>query len=183
PFVDGDGGVHKLAARGVSVSNTANCPLRWPMSRFARCLLVTAGLLGCWREPLARGQLQKEPTEPITAPVSTPPPAAPLDGHGDPLPDDAIRRIGTVQFRQGGPVHVVLLSQDGKVLVSGGEDEKVCIWDPATGKELRQLPRLASPGLALAMAPDGKMLASGGPNHGVAFWDPATSRNLRRWYW
>src|SRR5437763_1227334 len=59
------------------------------------------------------------------------------DPHGDPLPEGAIARIGTVRLRHAGPVTALAYSHDGKVLASGSEDGTIRLWDAANGKELQ----------------------------------------------
>src|SRR5437870_3336261 len=57
-----------------------------------------------------------------------------VDRHGDPLPPDALVRIGTIRLRQ--PHPQTLFSADGKTLISAGADHTVRTWDVATGKYL-----------------------------------------------
>src|SRR5205085_2156708 len=55
----------------------------------------------------------------------------------------------------------------------------VRLWDPATGKVVREL---ATPHLTtytVAYSPDGRTLATGGMTGGICLWDPATGRLLR----
>jgi RNA polymerase sigma factor (sigma-70 family) len=60
------------------------------------------------------------------------------DRHGDPLPEGAISRLGTVRFRHGGYVTWLTFTPDGKQIISHGYDA-VRIWEAATGKEIARL--------------------------------------------
>jgi RNA polymerase sigma factor (sigma-70 family) len=55
------------------------------------------------------------------------------DLHGDPLPEGALVRLGTVRFRHPGGCNAVALSPDGKVLATEGSGT-VRLWDPTTGE-------------------------------------------------
>jgi WD40 repeat protein len=65
-----------------------------------------------------------------------------VDLYGDPLPEGALVRMGTVQLRHDGAR--VRFSADGKTLTTWGQDFTVRTWDMATGKQLR-LQRLVQP--------------------------------------
>src|SRR5262249_1856237 len=59
------------------------------------------------------------------------------------------------------PLFAVAFAPDGKTLASGGEDGVLRLFDPASGKEVRQVNGLGTLA-ALTFSPDGNVLASGG---------------------
>ncbi len=61
------------------------------------------------------------------------------DRYGDPLPDNAIARLGTIRLRhQTSPTNGVAFSRDGTMLVIGGYGGEVTVWERATGKLIRR---------------------------------------------
>jgi WD40 repeat protein len=60
------------------------------------------------------------------------------DRHGDPLPDRAIARLGTLRFRHGDSIASVAFTTDGKQILSHSFGS-IVLWDATTGKELRRL--------------------------------------------
>jgi WD40 repeat protein len=75
-----------------------------------------------------------------------------------------------------GPV-VVLASDGGRLLASGGTDGRILIWHMPEGKLVRRLP---AKGIvrSLAIARGGKVLASAGDEHIIQLWDPESGKAL-----
>jgi RNA polymerase sigma factor (sigma-70 family) len=94
--------------------------------------------------------------DPAAAPTD-PAPQPRADAQGDALPEGVIARLGTVRLR--GVRGSLVYAPDGKLLASatGSAGEAVTLWDPATGKPIRQFPGVATL-TRLAFAPDGKRL-------------------------
>jgi len=89
-------------------------------------------------------------------------PQARLDAFGDPLPERAIARLGTVRFRQRNDLKHMTFTPDGKRLVTQNYDG-VSVWDVATGREL--LHRAPEKGRGLDygdLSPDGKLVVMWG---------------------
>jgi RNA polymerase sigma factor (sigma-70 family) len=111
------------------------------------------------------------------APHEEPPPdpgagqADHLDAHGDPLPPDALARLGTVRLRPGGPVCGLAFSTDGRALATIGSDFNLCMWQIPSGRLLARLPRQSGSCNALAFSRDGKSLAASGPGGDIAVYD------------
>jgi WD40 repeat protein len=76
------------------------------------------------------------------------------DLYGDPLPEGAIARLGTVRLRHFGVSKLAFLPA-GKTFLSGSY-ESIRLWDIATGKELRAFTGKQSWAQYVAFAPDGK---------------------------
>jgi WD40 repeat protein len=103
------------------------------------------------------------------------------DQYGDPLPDGALARLGSVRLRHVG-THQVVFSADGKSLLSTGEDHVVRRWDISTGKLLDAQPFALPPddsGASPFLSPDGKTLACLGQKR-LYFLDAVTGKELHR---
>src|SRR5689334_5204869 len=59
------------------------------------------------------------------------------DRHGDPLPEGALARLGTIRLRHPGLIQSVSLSPNGKLVASAG-GKAVRLWDVASGKLIRE---------------------------------------------
>jgi RNA polymerase sigma factor (sigma-70 family) len=93
---------------------------------------LTAGFAFCLHQPAepAAQAAVGEPVAVAAVPVGT-------DLHGDPLPDGAVARLGTVRFNHGDGLNGLYFLDDGKTILSEGNGF-LRFWDAATGKELRQ---------------------------------------------
>src|SRR5438876_3756927 len=63
-----------------------------------------------------------------------------VDSYGDPLPDGALARLGTVRLRHGDAGARIVFSKDGKQLASAGQDG-VAIWEVSSGKRVQHIAR------------------------------------------
>lgn len=82
---------------------------------------------------------------------------------GDPLPERALFRSGTMHYRHPDGINAAALSPDGKRLATAGA-LCICIWDLDSGRCLRVLRDCdvaigTEKGMKLAFSPDGKCLA------------------------
>jgi hypothetical protein len=75
-------------------------------------------------------------------------------------------------------VYAVALAPDGNLLASGSRNKKLRLWDPRTGRLVRELTGHAGAVRALAFSPDGTVLACGShskrravPDE-IVLWDP-----------
>lgn len=80
------------------------------------------------------------------------------DLYGDPLPEGAVMRLGTIQRRTAGAQ--IAVTADGKSVLSLLAGKYLCIWDAATGKlrEKRKLPGDSFNSLAV-FSSDGRLSA------------------------
>ena len=126
------------------------------------------------------------PQEPPATEVKTPQeaPAPRLDLYGDPLPDRAIARLGSLKLRHLGQVLCVAYSPDGKVIATGGEDRCIRLWDAETKKSMREL-RADGRVTSLAFSPGGCTIAAGEgsdflvkEDHAIHIWRVSTGREI-----
>ncbi|MBB2943142.1 WD40 repeat protein [Actinoplanes lutulentus] len=89
------------------------------------------------------------------------------------LPDPALRRAFT--GRTAG-INALAIAPDATWLVSGGEDGVLRLWDPESGREIRQLGSHKRGVTALAVSADGGSVASGSADGSVRLWDVPTGR-------
>lgn len=106
-----------------------------------------------------------------------------VDCFGDPLPEGALLRFGSVRYRAGAGINHAAMSSNGKLLAAAGESG-ITIVDLATGKP-RYLRETEVPNgfdsnrSLLAFSPDGKQLVSLTEGGSLRFWDVATGKRLR----
>jgi WD40 repeat protein len=89
----------------------------------------------------------------------------------------ALARLGTTHFRQGFFTRSVAFAPDGKTLACAASGRGLCLWDLATGEQLRQIGRSRDAGAA-AFSPDGKTLAASLDTDGPGIYEAATGRKV-----
>lgn len=107
-------------------------------------------------------------------------PAPRRDAYGDPLPQGAVARLGSVQLRHPSLSDLCFI-QDGKTLLTLGRDHTLRSWDLATGQPgpITRLPGLETAGTGHTITPDGKIVAwKAGSN--LIFWDRASGKEITR---
>ena len=70
----------------------------------------------------------------------------------------------------------VAFSPDGSLLAGGGSDQRVHLWNVATGEPLPPLDGLQEPGGSVAFSPDARTLAASDSGGAVRLWNLATRR-------
>src|SRR5262249_29579041 len=105
--------------------------------------------------------------------------AARKDQVGDPLPDGALARMGSVRFRSVTTINSLAFAPDGKSLVTAGYANHLTFWDLATGKVTRTLTIPVTNVTALQYSRDGKVLALTCGDSTVRILDAATGAEKR----
>lgn len=145
-------------------------------------LLVATGA-GLAVLPLASPQpAEEKPKENAPPPQEAKPPR--LDRFGDPLPEGALARLGTMRLRHGRGTNLAFAA-DGKSLRSCGADSILRTWDRTTGRLLREQrpPSQAAPFSPFILSSDGRLLAYQDDSKGeFCLWDISRNR-LRHLPW
>lgn len=173
------GGAANVSAEVATLVSGAARTLAFTQRKVALALLLTLSVLGLGAGALAQRAWPAKrpapavPAENAGANKSNGADAPLVDRHGDPLPEGAIVRLGTVRLRHPEGVECVTFSPDGKTIACGAGGP-IRFWDRATGKLLRQVHhkgRLTS----IAYSPDGRWFASVGGEH-VRVWNASSGK-------
>jgi len=181
-----------LARTAAGVANLAETPATFLARSTLRAVLFSklrmyAALLCCLMGVAGLGAAlvlphsHEEGPSGVPSDQATPPPekatAGPrLDRYGDPLPPEALWRLGTVRLRHKSDVVGAVFGAGGKVLATRGYDSEIRLWDPASGVQLRTLDHGYYE--TLAVSPDGKALSTAGISAGI-LWEVETGKKLR----
>jgi WD40 repeat protein len=155
--------------------------------RFASIILLAASTLVAGVGLLALSTPSPQPAEERAEdkPSATPPSARPQvrrDQAGDPLPAEALSRLGTIRFRHGDSIHSLAFTPDGKTIVAQGYDD-LRIWELATGK---QIPRVGNKSVGTGttndVSPNGRLAVVLFPDQEgyVGLLEVATGRIVQR---
>ncbi len=79
----------------------------------------------------------------------------------------------------GSYINYLVMTPDGKSLLSSSADKKIKIWDFSTGKEIRTLIEASIPINYFAISPDWQTLATGGTGNTIAIWDFDSGKKIR----
>ncbi len=125
---------------------------------------------------------QPESEVPPAAAEKRPEPRPAVDAHGDPLPDGAIARVGTLRFNHGDGLNALFFSPDGKTILSTGNGG-IRFWDADNGKERDRIhsPKTSFQDQTVLLA-NGKILISlneGWPGDVVLRWDLEQKKEIR----
>jgi WD40 repeat protein len=91
------------------------------------------------------------------------------DAFGDPLPEHAVARLGTVRWKDQSHIDSIRYSPDGKKILTL---PRARLWDAATGKKLPPLANQDKYFLEVAaFSADSKLLAAPLSRNNIALWD------------
>jgi WD40 repeat protein len=98
---------------------------------------------------------------------------------GDPLPEGALARMGSIRLRSETSISAISFSPDGKSLVTAGYSSKITFWDIATGRPARTISVAGNSVNGLEFSRDGKVLAVACDNSTIRLLDPSSGAEKR----
>jgi WD40 repeat protein len=118
-----------------------------------------------------------DPPPPDGGPIPAKKVTAATDLLGDPLPNGALARLGTIRFRPAEGGCKLRFAPDGRTLISHTKEE-VRVWDSATGRECYHFAIPTAAGWTWDLTPDGRALATQSRDSAIRVWDTATGKML-----
>jgi WD40 repeat protein len=125
------------------------------------------------------------------------PESAKTDAHGDPLPPQALARLGSTRWRHADRIAYVAYAAKGKEFVTLATDGTICVREVGTGKELRRCgtrevitrrdgdlfvsgpDQLVEQIRPVALSADGTVAAVATSKDDVRLWDVTTAKELQ----
>lgn len=86
----------------------------------------------------------------------------------------------TTQSGHVGGTNAARLSPDGKWLITAGVDGTACLWDVATGREVRRFPGHPEGVVSAVFSPDSRTVLVGGYESAAKIWDIETGKLIRQ---
>jgi len=84
-----------------------------------------------------------------------------------------------VQLGHSDFVYSVAFSPDGKLALSGSEDNSLKLWQVSTGRELRTFKGHSDSVYSVAFSPDGRLALSGSSDSTLKLWEVSSGRDMR----
>lgn len=73
----------------------------------------------------------------------------------------------------------MVISRDGKLLVTGSTDDTVRLWDVEQGKRIREIEAEQDGVYSVALSPSGRTVITGGGDHTTKLWSAASGKHRR----
>ncbi|MEM7537865.1 MAG: WD40 repeat domain-containing protein [Chloroflexota bacterium] len=89
-----------------------------------------------------------------------------------------IRTLPASDRRHQGPIYSTAFSPDGSLVVSGGSDKTIRLWDAQTLEPMNILYGHTSSVLSVGFSPDGRRIVSGSSDQTVRIWDADSGEQL-----
>jgi WD40 repeat protein len=160
-FAAGDAAAGLVSARAADLAEAALPTMAAGKAKAVVALVLAVGLTAGAAGALARQGAGAGPAEePAQAREAQRPAERPgprTDRFGDPLPEGAVARLGTLRLYHGRDLCRVVLSPDGKLVSGTDNSSHNRLWDAVSGRELELPDALKN---AFLFAAKGKLLAA-----------------------
>jgi RNA polymerase sigma factor (sigma-70 family) len=184
----GQAGATGVSAKVLALVAAVSRGMAAAKARLLAPFLVALAVVATGAGMLAYQGLQSAPTE-VKETQRHPEPEQPrgaaprrnarTDRYGDPLPEGALTRLGTIRFRLGNGLYHMALAPDGKTAVSVGGNAQTQFWDVATGKEIRRIEwKQGGGGRIAAYSADSRWVATVDDRGVLHLWESTTGKDL-----